>query len=81
MLSADLQEFRVCPRQPTERSTPPAQGSDDYPGAKSSPMQKRRCYQRRSGALKRVEPAQLDWHWRERPALALLAWEALLAIR
>ena len=25
---------------------------------------------------KRVEPAHFDWHWRERPALALLAWEA-----
>jgi len=25
----------------------------------------------------RVEPAHFDWHWRERPALALLAWEAL----
>ena len=25
----------------------------------------------------RVEPAQFDWRWRERPALALLAWEAL----
>jgi len=24
-----------------------------------------------------VEPAHFDWHWRERPALALLAWEAL----
>jgi hypothetical protein len=21
-------------------------------------------------------PAHFDWHWRERPALALLAWEA-----
>jgi len=28
-----------------------------------------------------VEPAHFDWRWRERPALALLAWEALLAIR
>jgi hypothetical protein len=46
-----------------------AEGRD---GAK----QKRRCYQRRSGAL-RVEPAHFDWRWRERPALALLAWEAL----
>ena len=25
----------------------------------------------------RVEPARFDWRWRERPALALLAWEAL----
>jgi hypothetical protein len=25
---------------------------------------------------KRVESAHFDWHWRERPALALLAWEA-----
>jgi hypothetical protein len=25
---------------------------------------------------KRVEPARFDWHSRERPALALLAWEA-----
>jgi len=25
----------------------------------------------------RVEPAHFDWRWRERPALALLAWEAL----
>jgi hypothetical protein len=40
-----------APVSPTERSTPPAQGSDDYPDAKSSQMQKRRCYQRRSGAL------------------------------
>jgi hypothetical protein len=24
-----------------------------------------------------VEPAHFDWRWRERPALALLAWEAL----
>src|SRR3979490_1804928 len=24
-----------------------------------------------------VEPAHSDWRWRERPALALLAWEAL----
>jgi hypothetical protein len=24
----------------------------------------------------RVEPAHFDWRWRERPALALLAWEA-----
>jgi hypothetical protein len=23
-----------------------------------------------------VEPAHFDWRWRERPALALLAWEA-----
>jgi len=23
-----------------------------------------------------VESAHFDWHWRERPALALLAWEA-----
>jgi hypothetical protein len=30
---------------------------------------------------KRVEPAHFDWRWRERPALALLAWEAQLAIR
>jgi len=22
-----------------------------------------------------VESAHFDWHWRERPALALLAWE------
>jgi len=29
----------------------------------------------------RVEPAHFDWRWRERPALALLAWEACLAIR
>ena len=29
----------------------------------------------------RVESAQFDWRWRERPALALLAWEALVAIR
>ena len=29
----------------------------------------------------RVEPAHFDWRWRERPALALLAWEAQLAIR
>ena len=29
----------------------------------------------------RVEPAHFDWRWRERPALALLAWEALVAIR
>jgi hypothetical protein len=26
----------------------------------------------------RVEPAHFDWHWRERPALALLVWEALV---
>src|ERR1700730_3033394 len=25
----------------------------------------------------RVEPAHFDWRWRERPALALLTWEAL----
>jgi hypothetical protein len=25
----------------------------------------------------RVEPAHFDWRWWERPALALLAWEAL----
>ena len=25
----------------------------------------------------RVEPAHFDWRWRERPALTLLAWEAL----
>jgi hypothetical protein len=25
----------------------------------------------------RVEPAHFDWRWRERPALALLAWETL----
>src|SRR6202049_5086234 len=25
----------------------------------------------------RAEPAHFDWRWRERPALALLAWEAL----
>jgi hypothetical protein len=25
----------------------------------------------------RVESAHFDWRWRERPALALLAWEAL----
>ena len=24
----------------------------------------------------RVEPAHFDWLWRERPALALLVWEA-----
>jgi len=24
----------------------------------------------------RVEPAHFDWRWRERPVLALLAWEA-----
>jgi hypothetical protein len=24
-----------------------------------------------------VEPAHFDWRWRERPALTLLAWEAL----
>jgi hypothetical protein len=24
-----------------------------------------------------VEPAHFDWRWQERPALALLAWEAL----
>jgi hypothetical protein len=29
----------------------------------------------------RVEPAHFDWRWRERPALARLAWEAWLAIR
>jgi hypothetical protein len=28
-----------------------------------------------------VEPAHFDWRSRERPALALLAWEACLAIR
>jgi hypothetical protein len=28
-----------------------------------------------------VESAHFDWRWRERPALALLAWEALVAIR
>src|SRR6266436_6151553 len=44
------------------------------------PNRKRRCYQRRLVHL-RVEPAHFDWHWRERPALALLAWEAQLAIR
>ena len=38
---------------------------------------KRRCCQRRSGAPN-VEPAHFDWHWRERPALALLAWEATI---
>jgi hypothetical protein len=26
----------------------------------------------------RVEPAHFDWRWRERPALALLVWEALV---
>ena len=26
----------------------------------------------------RVESAHFDWRWRERPALALLAWEALV---
>ncbi len=41
-----------------------------------APNRKRRCYQRRSGAPTR-EPAHFDWRWRERPALALLAWEAL----
>lgn len=25
----------------------------------------------------RVEPAHFDWRWRERPALVLLAWEAV----
>ena len=25
----------------------------------------------------RAEPAHFDWRWRERPALALLAWEAM----
>jgi len=25
----------------------------------------------------RVESAHFDWRWRERPALALLAWEAV----
>jgi hypothetical protein len=25
----------------------------------------------------RVEPAHFDWRWRERPVLALLAWEAM----
>jgi hypothetical protein len=25
----------------------------------------------------RVEPAHFDWRWQERPALALLAWEAV----
>jgi hypothetical protein len=25
----------------------------------------------------RVEPAHFDWRWRERPALARLAWEAV----
>src|ERR1700676_532648 len=25
----------------------------------------------------RVEPAHFDWRWRERPVLALLAWEGL----
>jgi hypothetical protein len=41
--------------------------------------QKRRCYQITSAALVhlRMEPAHFDWRWRERPALALLAWEAL----
>ena len=29
----------------------------------------------------RVESAHFDWRWRERPALTLLAWEALVAIR
>src|SRR5437660_757611 len=29
----------------------------------------------------RVEPAHFDWRWRERPVLALLAWEAWLAVR
>ena len=29
----------------------------------------------------RVESAHFDWRWRERPVLALLAWEAQLAIR
>jgi hypothetical protein len=28
-----------------------------------------------------VESAHFDWRWRERPALTLLAWEALVAIR
>jgi hypothetical protein len=28
-----------------------------------------------------VEPAHFDWRWRERPALALLAWKPWLAIR
>ena len=28
-----------------------------------------------------MEPAHFDWRWRERPVLALLAWEAQLAIR
>jgi len=28
-----------------------------------------------------VESAHFDWRGRERPALALLAWEALVAIR
>jgi hypothetical protein len=37
---------------------------------------KRRRCQRRSWCTERVEPAHFDWHWRERPALALLAWAA-----
>jgi hypothetical protein len=36
--------------------------------------QKRRRYRRRSSALTR-RSAHFDWHWRERPARALLAWE------
>jgi hypothetical protein len=27
--------------------------------------------------LRRLEPAYFDWRWRERPVLALLAWETL----
>jgi hypothetical protein len=54
------------------RATDPAELSK----AGMVPNRKRRCYQRRSVHL-HVELAHFDWRWRERPALALLAWEAL----
>jgi hypothetical protein len=38
------------------------------------PNKKRRRYRRRSWCTSRGS-AHFDWHWRERPALALLAWD------
>jgi hypothetical protein len=46
----------------------------------SGPNQKRRCCQRRSSAL-RVDRPTSTGGWRERPALALLAWDSPLAIQ
>jgi hypothetical protein len=57
-------------------SQPKLRASEIFPGVVGDPN--------RNGAVTsavlvhlRVEPAHFDWRWRERPALALLAWEAL----